>query len=109
MFSRFHLRHILFVCAALPAGLPAQNARAPRALITQRIDETKLQRLAGNTRPEANPQNDAGAVADDLAMEHMLLQLNRSPEQEAAAAAAVDALHNPKSPSFHKWMTAAQF
>jgi subtilase family serine protease len=109
MFSRFHLRHILFVCIVLPAGLLAQNARAPRALITQRIDETKLQRLPGNTRPEANSQNDAGAVADDFAMDHMLLQLNRSPEQEAAAAAAVDALHNPKSPSFHKWMTAAQF
>jgi subtilase family serine protease len=65
--------------------------------------------MAGNTRSEANAANDAGAVADDFAMEHMLLQLKRPAEQETAAAAAVDALNNPKSSSYHKWMTAAQF
>jgi len=47
-------------------------------LITQTVDETKLVTLAGNTRPEANKQNDRGIVADDFAMEHMLLQLRRS-------------------------------
>ena len=109
MLLRNYFRCILTICVAAPLGLMAQNARAPRALITAPVDETKLQRLAGNTRPEAKAQNDAGAVADDFAMEHMLLQLKRPAEQEAAAAAAVDALSNPKSPSYHKWLTPAQF
>ena len=107
--SRNYFRCILTICAAMPLVLLAQNARAPRTLITARIDETKLQRLAGNMRPEAKAQNDAGAVADDFAMDHMLLQLKRPAEQEAAAAAAVEALSNPKSPTYHKWLTPAQF
>jgi subtilase family serine protease len=109
MLSRNHFRCILTICAAAPLGLMAQNARSPRALITAPVNETKLQRLAGNTRSEARSENDAGAVADGFAMEHMLLQLKRPAEQEAAAAAAVDALHNPKSPTYHKWLTPEQF
>src|SRR5277367_3789826 len=109
MLSRNYFRCILTISALAPLGLMAQNARAPRALITAPVDETNLQRLAGNTRPEAKAQNDVGAVADDFAMEHMLLQLKRPAEQEAAAAAAVDALSNPKSPTYHKWLTSAQF
>jgi subtilase family serine protease len=109
MLLRNHFRCILTICAATPLGLMAQNARAPRALITTRVDETKLQRLAGNTRPEATAENDAGAVADGFAMDHMLLQLKRPAEQEAAAAAAVDGLSNPKSPTYRKWLTPDQF
>jgi subtilase family serine protease len=93
----------------MPLLTIAQSARPPRPQITSVIDETKLHRLAGNTRSEANGANDAGRVADDFAMEHMLLQLKRPPEVEAAAAAAVDAMHDPKSPTYHKWLTAQQF
>ena len=95
-----------------PAVLLSQTAvpaRTARPLITERIDETKLHRLAGNTRSEATAQNDIGAVPDDLAMEHMMLQLKRSPQQEAALAQTIEDLHNPKSANFHKWMTAEQF
>jgi subtilase family serine protease len=107
------LRHsiclLISVCAIAPVGLIAQSSRSPRALITEPIDTARLHRLAGNTRSEANAANDAGRVADDFAMEHMLLLLKRPAELDAAVEAAVDALHNPKSPTYHKWMTAAQF
>jgi subtilase family serine protease len=79
------------------------------SVIRDRIDENKLVTLSGNTRSEANARNDAGAVSDALVMDHMLLQLKRSAAQEQAAAQFVADLHNPKSPSFHKWITAAQF
>jgi subtilase family serine protease len=88
-------------------ALSAQTARRP--LITEAVDNTRLHTLAGNTRPEANAQNDAGAVADDFAMEHMQIQLQRSAAQEQALKQFIDQLHNPKSPNFHKWMTAEQF
>lgn len=62
-------------------------------------------RLRGNTRPEATARNDAGSVPENFPMEHMLLILHGS----GAAAQAIDDLHNPGSPNFHHWLTAAQF
>jgi subtilase family serine protease len=73
------------------------------------VDENKLVTLAGNTRPEATAGNDLGAVADSLNLDHMMLQLKRSPAQEQAAEQFVADLHNPKSPNFHKWITANAF
>jgi subtilase family serine protease len=97
---------------ALPGALHSQNTGAvgrARSVISERIDETKLKTLTGNVHPQANAQNDAGPVPDSLPMEHMLLQLQRPAEQEAAARRFIDELHDPNSPNFHHWMTAAQF
>ena len=80
-----------------------------RALITQEIDESRPVTLKGNTRREANAVNDRGAVADDSQMEHMLLQLQRPPEQEQALKEFIDQLHNPASPNFHRWLSAQEF
>lgn len=82
---------------------------AHEKLIHQAVDENKLITLAGNTRPEANAENDLGPVADTLALDHMLLQLKRSPQQEQVVARYVDELQNPRSPNFHKWLTPAEF
>ena len=83
--------------------------RTLRALITQAVDERNLAALRGNTRPEATAQNDRGAVADGFAMEHLLLQLRRAPEQEAALQRYLDEVQDPTSANFHKWLTAEQF
>ena len=95
------------VASLFPATLAAQSRRQP--LITGRIDEAVRHTLAGNTRPEANLQNDRGAVEDSFPMEHMLLQLQRSPEQEDAVRNLIDDLHSASSPRFHQWLTAEQF
>src|SRR5512138_927133 len=81
----------------------------PPSRLTQEIDEGNLVRLAGNTRREAKSENDRGVVADDLRLEHMLLQLRRSPEQEEALQQLIEELHDPDSPNFHKWLTAREF
>ena len=80
-----------------------------RVLITEKIDESRLHTLAGNTRPEAAPENDRGPVSGDFAMDHMMLQLQRSPEQAQALDRFIDQLHDPNSPNFHRWLTANQF
>jgi subtilase family serine protease len=80
-----------------------------RMLITESIDESRLVTLKGNTRPEATSENDRGPVADDFRMEHILLQLQRSPQQEKALERFLDEIHNPNSPKFHKWLTPEQF
>lgn len=77
-------------------------------MITQPINENVLHRLAGNTRSQANAQNDAGPVADDLAMDHMLLQLQRPQEQEAAIEQLIAGQQNPSSPNYHRWLTAEE-
>lgn len=91
-------------------ALISQNTgRRATPLILDKVDENKLVTLSGNTRSEANAENDLGPVEDSLTMDHMMLQLKRSPQQEQAAEQFVADLHNPKSPNFHKWMTASEF
>jgi subtilase family serine protease len=65
--------------------------------------------IVGNTRSEANAQNDRGKVADTFAMEHMLLHLQRSPEREQALQNFIDQQNDSTSPNFHKWLTAIEF
>src|SRR5580700_5079405 len=85
----------------------AQTA-ARHALITQAIDENSLVTLTGNTRLEANRQNDAGPAANDLHLD-MYLQMKRSAEQENAAKQFVESLTDKASPNFHKWIAAAEY
>jgi subtilase family serine protease len=87
----------------------AQVSSQARSPITGSIDESKLVRLGGNTRPEVTPANDRGIVANNFEMDHMLLQLRRTPEEEQALRDFIDELHNPQSPNFHQWLTAEQF
>src|SRR5262249_46290679 len=86
----------------------AQGNRA-RALISERVDESNLIALKGNVRPEATPRNDRGRVPDELRMDHMLLQLQRPPELEDELRQFIEALQNPPSPNFHKWLTPPEF
>jgi hypothetical protein len=76
-------------------------------MITQRIDETRLVTLAGNTRPEVHIARDMGAVSDSLQMSHMYLQMKMSPPQQADVAALMNRLHDPASPEYHKWLSVA--
>ena len=92
--------------------LVAASARAQsgqHVLITQNVDENKLFTLAGNTRAEAQAKNDRGPVADSMAIEHILLQLKRSPEQERELQQLIDELTDKSSPNFHHWLTSREF
>jgi subtilase family serine protease len=86
-----------------------RSQTASRALIHDQVDEGKLVTLGGNTRPEVATGTDLGAVADDFMLDHMMLQLKRSPEQEREVAHFVESLQDPRSPNYHKWLTAAEF
>lgn len=93
-------------------GSLAQSYRgghSTRALITERIDESKLTTLYGNTRPEAIPANDKGAVADNTPLEHMQLFLQRPPELEKELDALIQDQQRKGSPNYHKWLTATEF
>jgi uncharacterized membrane protein len=84
----------------------ALGQSAPPILIQQPADDGVLVTLEGNTRPEANAKYDRGPVADDFPMDHLLLLLRRSLAQQQALDQLVEGLHDPSSPSFHRWLTA---
>ena len=87
--------------------LRAQEGQTP-ILITEPIDESRLVTLVGNTRPEANGQNDRGRVADNFVLDHMLLQLKRAPELEREFEQHIDSLSDKSSPNYHHWLTAEE-
>jgi subtilase family serine protease len=99
---------LVALLAWLSSSAKTQSSR-PQPRITEAINSQKLMKLAGNTRPEANQINDRGAVPDSFKMEHMLLQLRRSPQQEQELERYIDRLQDPNSANFHHWLTPEQF
>lgn len=98
---------VAWLVLAAPA-LPAQTPRVP-AHITAAINDANRVTLRGNVHPYARPQFDQGLAADSQPLEHMLLVLQRSAQQEAALATLLAQQQDPSSPQFHKWLTPAQF
>ena len=86
-----------------------QSQRPTRRLITESVNDSKTVTLAGNMRPEATAQNDMGPVANDLAMQHMQLQLRLPAEKEQELEQLIRDQQDPSSPKFHKWLTGDQF
>src|SRR5208337_5035336 len=61
------------------------------------------------THPLATGANDRGRVAAGLAMDHMLLVLTCSSEQETALEQLLAEQQDPSSPHYHEWLTPQQF
>jgi len=93
------------ICSTALLGSPVMAAQgvAPAIRIVDRIDESNLVTLKGNTHPAANAKNDRGRVSADLPMTDLVLVLSRSPEQQAAFEKFVAGQYDPASPDFHQW------
>lgn len=98
------LLYLLPLCH--PAVLVAQNLE-PVSLspAASRITETGSVTLLGNVRPETWSSIDLGAAPTDLALQHMVLLLKRSREQEVALQNLLAAQQDRKSPQYHHWLT----
>jgi hypothetical protein len=63
-----------------------------------------------NTTPSLLAQSsDTGRMSGGQSLGRMILQLAPSAEQDRKAAKMVAAMHDPSSPSYHKWLTPSQF
>lgn len=102
-------RPCLFVLILMATTSLISNAQATSNLITQPVNETQLVALTGQLHPAARPENDQGRVDDSLPLEHIIMMLKRTPEQQHNLTALIDQLHNPKSPAYHQWLTPEQF
>jgi subtilase family serine protease len=81
---------------------------APTVRITNRIDESNLVTLRGNTHPAANAHNDLGRVNDSLPMTDLILVLSRDAAQQAAFEKFVASQYDSTSPNYHQWLTPEQ-
>ena len=103
---------VLAAVFAFSAVASAQQAApavaAPLVRIVNRIDDTNLVTLRGNTHPAANAKNDRGRVSDSLPMTDLILVLSRDPAQQAAFTAFVNSEYDQNSPNYHQWLTPQQ-
>lgn len=97
--------------AMIVSGFAAAHAATPaHPLITQKLDETRMVALPGTVRSAAlNPLNDRGAVEDSFRLDHVLLQLKRSPERAQALQLLIEQQQEPGSPNYHHWLSATEF
>jgi trimeric autotransporter adhesin len=110
------IRLFLFAtCTASSTFLPAQTtgpapapSPAPRRVVAA-VDASDRVPLASVSRPWTRKATDMGTVSGQTAAPHMLLLLQRSTQQQQALNEYVSDLQNPSSPSYHHWLTPAQF
>jgi trimeric autotransporter adhesin len=101
--------------AALTAGfsLPLFGQSAPvsaaPARIAAPIDETNLVSLRGNVHPLAQERFDRGPAAGTTPTGRIMLMLQRSAAQQQALTQYLADVQNPSSPSYHQWLTPAQY
>jgi hypothetical protein len=98
----------IFASASVFTSLSQAQGVAPAVRIINRIDESQLVTLRGNTHPFANAAHDQGKVADSLPMTDLILVLSRDPAQQAAFDAYVTSEYDQNSPNYHQWLTPDQ-
>jgi hypothetical protein len=98
----------LFSASNLIAQSFAPTVRVPAVRIIDRIDESSLVTLKGNTHPAANAKNDRGRVSPTLPMTDLILVLSRDAAQQAAFDKFVASQYDSTSPDFHQWLTPDQ-
>lgn len=105
----------LLTLALIPAlsSLPlwSQNTRpqpVPNRIVAP-IDDASRVTLQGNVHPMAQPRFDRGPAPESMPTGRILLLLQRSSAQQQALTQYLSDVQNPSSPSYHKWLTPAQY
>jgi len=99
----------VFVPWAMAQTADAIDVTGPRQLITLAVDDAQRTTLRGNTHPLVRRALDQGAAASSLPMQHMILVLKRSSEQESALRALLDAQQTKGSSGYHQWLAPQDF
>jgi subtilase family serine protease len=107
--ARFLRIFLLFAFVSLLPFRALAQTTPTAARITQPVDESQLTVLRGNTYYLAQPQYDRGPAPASLAMNRMLLVLQRGPQQEAALQQLLAQQQDATSPNYHQWLTPQQF
>ena len=114
--TRRHIQHNLaisfFLCGAVAGcsqfalGQLVTGNATPR--IAGAIDETKWVTLTGNAHRVGLDKYDQGALPESFHLDHLYLQLRRSPEQDQALEYVLRDLQTPSSANYHQWLSAQE-
>jgi len=87
----------------------AQSQTNVRSRIHEPIDDSRRVPLQGHVHPMAQARFDRGAAPAGLPVEHMVLLLKRTPEQDQELATLLEDQNDASSPQYHKWLTPEEF
>ncbi len=93
------------LCASVLAGFASTAFAAP--LVTASVDDRVTTAVTGERSAFLSIAKDMGAVDDSVALTHALVVLKRPPAMQAAFDKLVSDQQDRKSPSYHKWLSAA--
>lgn len=107
------LEAVLAVCLGFFASQLAiaqdQQLAPTTPRITQKINESSLVTLHGNTPPLAQPRYDVGAAPDAKTASRLILVLTRSSAQEALLQTWLDSIQDVNSPNYQHWLSPEEF
>jgi hypothetical protein len=104
-----HLGNILSLLVAL-FTVGAAHAQAPaQSRISSSIKNEERITVGGSTSPLVKVSVDNGRMTSGQNLGRMLLMLAPTADQDQQATQFLVALHDSASPSFHKWLTPAQY
>ncbi len=89
--------------------LSSQSFSATPDRIAGVIDSSHGVPLQKSLHPKAKAKYDEGPVEPSFQLHSMMLLMAPSPTQQAALDTLAAELQDPKSPSYHKWLTPAQY
>jgi len=95
--------YILSLLISLPALAASSNSHK------RNVDDNDTVAIPGNVHPNARPQFDVGPTDQNLRYERMILVLNPRPNSKDRPDLLLAQLHDPSSPSYHQWLTPAQY
>ncbi len=87
------------ICASIAA-----TAATPDRITTP-VDSTELKVIAGSVHRLAQPQYDRGPAAADLQLDHVLIMIRPSAEQQSDLDQLLANQQNPASANYRQWLT----
>ena len=97
------------LCGSAVAQGTSTQGSAAKVLITGAVNNNDRVVVGKGLRPMVAKASDLGAAPTTLTASHMAMVLTRSAEQQAALKQYLRDVQNPKSASYHQWLTPAQF
>jgi subtilase family serine protease len=108
-----HFMNVLTLLAiiftATVARAQTQSPALPQSRILSSIKNEERTPVTGSTSPLVKASVDNGRMPGGQSLGRMLLMLSATAEQDQQADDLVAALHDSSSPSYHKWLTPAQY
>ena len=96
----------------LAVGVLSQGSQAQVVLrdrVTQAIESSSMLPIVGSVHPQTKAALDAGLADNSKILQGISINFKRSDAQEASLQALLQAQQDPGSPSYHQWLTPAQF